>query len=96
MWCFVGGLPALPSHPCAHIFKSLESNFLCPAFLELSYVCCQLFFTHLLLSATFTVYYLCLHFTHTLTIVFYAWYFRLSRTVVKTKKREGPLVEFEA
>jgi hypothetical protein len=36
---------------------------------ELSYVSCHLILTHLL-SATFTLYYLCTHFTHTHTIVF--------------------------
>jgi hypothetical protein len=36
---------------------------------ELSYVSRHLFLTHLL-SATFTLYYLCTHFTHTHTIVF--------------------------
>jgi hypothetical protein len=69
MWWFAGGLPALPSHPCAHISKSWNLISCAMHVVELSYVSRHLFLTHLL-SATFTLYYLCTHFTHTHTIVF--------------------------
>ena len=72
-------------------FISLESNFVCHAFLELSYVCRHLFFTHLL-SATLTVYYLCTHFAHTLTIVFLCIGISDSKELLLKKKREKSLL----
>ena len=67
MWC-AGATSAFPIHPCAHISKSYNLVILCAMHVvELSYVSRNLFLTDLL-SATFTLYYLCTHFTHTHTI----------------------------
>ena len=55
---------------------------------ELSYVSRHLFLTDLLSASTFTLYYLCTHFTHTLTIVFLCKGISESTSREAEKKRE--------
>ena len=60
---------------------------------ELSYVSRHLFLTDLL-SATFTLYYLCTHFTHTLTVVFLCKGISDSAAMREAKKKREKLLQF--